>query len=85
MKDIKLFTLVDDFEAGAVETYTPDASEIATIAPDDLKIQGLLLNENDDGDRFLLVPMETLDNQIDFNTLDLLRKPPSEEFEYQFK
>jgi hypothetical protein len=33
----------------------------------------------------MLVPMETLDNQIDFNTLELLKKPPGEDFEYSFK
>lgn len=85
-KNIKLLTIVDDFEAGSTERITPDASEIATIAPEDLKIHGLLVNNDENtGDNILLVPLETLDNQIDFNILDLINKPPGDDFEYQFK
>ncbi len=85
-KNIKLLTIVDDFEAGSTERITPDPSEIATIAPEDLKIHGLLVNNDENtGDNILLVPLETLDNQIDFNILDLINKPPGDDFEYQFK
>lgn len=79
--------MVDEFENGSEERYSPDLnSEVATISPEDMKIHGLLLNTNEDtGDNYLLVPLETLDNQIDFNTLDILKMPPKEELEYEFK
>lgn len=85
-KNIKLLTIVDDFEAGSTERVSPDPSEIATIAPEDMKIHGLLINNDENtGDNFMLVPLETLDNQIDFNVLELTQKPPGEDFDYQFK
>ena len=86
-KAIKLFTLVDDFEAGSVNRINPYANnEVATIQPEDMKVHGLLLNTNEEtGDVFMLVPLETLDNQIDFNILDIIQKPPGDDFDYQFK
>jgi hypothetical protein len=84
-KNIKLFTLVDDLENGQEMRTTPEESDICTISPDDMKIHGLIINENDSGDKTMLVPMETLDNQIDFNTLDILNKPPGDDFSYEFK
>ena len=38
-----------------------------------------------EGDSQLMIPMETLDNQIDFNILDIIKRPPGSDFEYQFK
>lgn len=76
--------MVDDYENGAEERFSPDVdNEVCTISPDDMKIHGLLVNNDDDaGIPMLLVPMETLDNQIDFNILKVLRKPPGDDFEY---
>ena len=74
-----------DHDSGAVERLTLDPdTDVATISPDDMRIHGLLVKNDDDGMPMLLVPMETLDNQIDFNMLKLLQKPPSEDFEYEF-
>jgi hypothetical protein len=86
-KDIKLFTLIDDFEAGSVNRIDPYSNnEVVTIQPEDMKVHGLLLNTNEDtGDVYMLVPLETLDNQIDFNILDIIKKPPGDDFDYQFK
>jgi hypothetical protein len=73
-KNIKLFTLVDDFENGSTQRISPDVeSEVATIVPEDMKILGLLLNTDEQtGDNVILVPLETLDNQVDFNILEIL-------------
>jgi hypothetical protein len=49
-----------------------------------MKIHGLLVKNDDEGTPTLLIPLETLDNQIDFNLLKILRKPPGDEFEYEF-
>lgn len=84
-KLIKLFTIVDDYEAKQVERFTPDVeNEVCTISPDDMKVHGFLVKNDDEGMPMLLVPMETLDNQIDFNILKILRKSPGDEFEYEF-
>lgn len=72
--------MIDDFENGSEERYSPDSSEIAVISPDELKIHGLIVNKNYEGGLILQVPMETLDNQIDFNTLEIIRKPPGDDF-----
>lgn len=80
-KCIKLFTLVDDFSEGQKERITVPESDIASIIPEDMKVHGLLLNYSDD--EGLMVPMESLDNQIDFNTLRINEKPPGE-LSYEF-
>ena len=51
---------------------TPEESEIATIFPEDMKIHGMFVKTNEVGVNQLMVPMETLDNQIDFNILEIL-------------
>eukprot|EP00347_Sterkiella_histriomuscorum_P017370 403349643 len=84
-KNLKVATIMTDHDSGAVERLTLDPdTDVATISPDDMRIHGLLVKNDDDGMPMLLVPMETLDNQIDFNMLKLLQKPPSEDFEYEF-
>jgi hypothetical protein len=86
-KNIKLLTLVDDFESGSTNRISPDVgSEITTIVPEDMKIHGILINTDEEtGDNYVLVPLETLDNQIDFNILEILQRPPGEDFDYSFK
>lgn len=61
----------------------PEDSEIAVIRPDDMKIHGLFINKFGYGKQnYILVALETEDNQIDFNSLHLLKKPPGDDFEY---
>lgn len=63
-KNIKIFTIVDEYENGAVERFSPNIeTEVSTICPEDMKIHGLLVNINDDtSGPMLLVALETLDN-----------------------
>ena len=75
---------MDDYENGAIERMTVDVNEVATISPEDMKVHGLLVKNDDEGTPMILVPMETLDNQIDFNILKILNKPPSDDFDYEF-
>lgn len=77
---------MDDFEPGSVNRIDPhSANEVATIQPEDMKIHGILLNTNEEtGDVYLLIALETLDNQIDFNLLDITKKPPGDDFDYHF-
>jgi hypothetical protein len=84
-KNIRLFTLVDDLDNGQEQRLTPEESEIATIQPEDMKIHGILLVDIEDVGKQILIPLETLDNQIDFNTLEILNKPPGDDFDYSFK
>lgn len=85
-KQMKLFTLVDDVEEGQEQRISPEESEIATIRPDDMKIHGLFVNKFGAGSqRYIIVALETDDNQIDFNQLFIDQKPPSSDFSYTFK
>lgn len=53
---------MDDYENGASERMTVDVNEVATISPEDMKVHGLLVKNDDEGTPMILVPMETLDN-----------------------
>jgi len=55
---------VDDFEPGSFNRIDPHSNnEVATIQPEDMKIHGILLNTNEEtGDVYMLVALETLDN-----------------------
>jgi hypothetical protein len=59
-----LFKLENEYDSGSVERVTLDVdSQVQTIAPEDMKIHGLYVNEDSDsGDKRLMVAMETLDN-----------------------
>ena len=85
-KSIYLLTIVDDFEAGSTKRITPKLSDIGTIPLEDhLKIHGLFLNyDKSTEDKILIVALETLDYQIDFNTLQLLSKSFESWHDYQF-
>lgn len=83
-QDVKLFTLVDDIEEGSVLTVNPEESEIAIIKPEDMNIHGIIIKKNEAGIPQIMIAMETLDNQIDFNILEILRRPPGD-FDYTFK
>ena len=83
-KDIKVFALIDDLAAGEVLKVSIDSEDIATIRPDDHKIHGLFMNKFGKGDqKYILVAIETFDNQIDFNSLHLLKNPSATDFDYQ--
>lgn len=43
------------------------------------------MNYDEDTEKqYLIVPLETLDNQIDFNTLEIDNRPPGDDFSYRF-
>lgn len=78
-EEIKLFPLVDDVEKGEFIQMRPPEEEVATITKEDLKdmkVHGLYINKA--GERYIVVALETPDNQIDFNFLYILQKPGAE-------
>jgi hypothetical protein len=82
-KNIKLFSLIDDVDQGEQIRISPEESEIATITPDDLKILGFYTTKREA--RNIIVALETVDNLVDFNSLHINKKPPGDDFDYEFK
>ena len=84
-REIKLFNLIDDYEEGSENRLTVNVEEeVATISPEDMKIHQVMIYTNDNEETMVMVALETLDNQIDFNVLTLLNKAVGEDFEYEF-
>ncbi len=86
-QEIKIFPLIDDVETGEDIKFRADLSQVATLTREqlrDMKIHGLFVNKVED--RHVIVALETVDNQIDFNQLFVINRPGGdEEFSYEFK
>jgi hypothetical protein len=60
-------------------------NEVFTIYPDNYTIHGLFINsEGYKKEKYVLVAIETSDNQIDFNGIHITKRPPTS-FEYELR
>ncbi len=85
-KDIKFFALEDDVEIGETITVDSNRLDIYTIGRDDLRdmpVHGLFSQSKDH--KFIIVALETVENQIDFNQLEVNRDIDTERLTFKFK
>jgi|LauGreDrversion4_2_1035121.scaffolds.fasta_scaffold39429_2 hypothetical protein len=78
-KEIKLFSLLDDVEEDEDITFTPDPQQVTTITSEELHempIHGLFIQNPKE--KYIIVALETLDHQIDFNMLTITQKPTAD-------
>lgn len=89
-KDIKMFHYEGEFELDGTITHQVKPEEIETITNDhlrDMRIHGLFLNH--ETSQSLIIALETVDNQVDFNLLKLKVPPGSTDadtpFDFEFR
>jgi hypothetical protein len=80
-KKILVYSVVDDLGPGETYTQKFDKDEGFLIFPDPYTIHGLFINSEGYKEKYILVAIETSDNQIDFNTIHITKGPPKS-FDY---